>query len=72
MDRDSLISVDRTLAKLTSLERQGNDQKVVDRSPADRFKMVWPLTMSVWAFKDPTFAESRLQRHIVRVIRRER
>ena len=38
-------------------------------TPAQRLSMVWPLTRDAWAFKDGEDAESRLQRHVGRVLR---
>ncbi len=38
-------------------------------TPAERLSMVWQMTLDAWAFKDETVAESRLQRHSVRVLR---
>ncbi|CAM2067075.1 hypothetical protein SCOR_16980 [Sulfidibacter corallicola] len=39
-------------------------------TPAERLEMMWPLTVEAWAFKGEDVSESRLQRHVVRVIRR--
>ncbi len=55
--------------KLDSFEARDNDLK--DVPPEDRVAMVWPLTIDVWAFMGYDIAESRLSRHIVRVVRRE-
>ena len=55
--------------KLDSFETRDNDLK--DVPPEDRVAMVWPLTIDVWAFMGYDIAESRLSRHIVRVVRRE-
>jgi len=47
-----------------------------DRTPAECVQMVWPLTQQAWAFKQPApsteedRAQSRLQRHAVRLRRR--
>ena len=38
-------------------------------SPEQALEMIWPLTLDAWAFMKGTDAESRLQRHVVRVIR---
>jgi hypothetical protein len=36
-------------------------------------ELMWQLTVDAWAFKgEPEHAESRLQRHVVRVVRRGR
>ena len=55
--------------KLDRHEPRDNDLK--DALPEDRVAMVWPLTIDVWAFMGYDIAESRLSRHIVRVVRRE-
>jgi hypothetical protein len=47
------------------------DDDLKDASPADRVAMLWPLTVDVWAFMGYDIAESRLSRHIVRVLRRK-
>jgi hypothetical protein len=44
---------------------------VAELSPAERIGMMWQLALDAWAFKGETLhAESRLQRHVVRVHRR--
>lgn len=49
----------------------GLDEELKDTTPAERLAMVWPLTVDVWAFMGYDIAESRLSRHIVRVLRRK-
>jgi hypothetical protein len=44
---------------------------LLDKTPAERIEMVWQITMDAWAFKGEPIDQSRLQRHIVRVHRRE-
>ncbi len=40
------------------------------RSPGERLAMMWQLARDAWTFKgEPERAESRLQRHVVRVRR---
>ena len=41
-------------------------------TPEERVMMMWPLTVQAWLFKGEDHSESRLQRHIVRVIRRKK
>lgn len=61
------------------LEDQSSNDDLADRTPAELISMVWPLTKTAWAFKqagsnhasDIPDAEQRLQRHIVRVRRRQ-
>ena len=40
-------------------------------TPEERWGMMWQLTQDVWAFKGGLSAEPKLQRHIVRVLRRK-
>lgn len=62
--------MDRGHVEVTNLAHQGGDDFVAAPA-ADCLSMVWPLTIDAWAFKDPEVVESRLQRHVVRVVRRE-
>jgi hypothetical protein len=48
------------------------DDDLRDVSPAERMSMVWPLTVTAWAFKGEPVGESRLQRHLVRIQRGKR
>ncbi len=61
----------RDVVQLRSLESQGNDQRVIDRTPEECLNMVWPLTLAAWALAEPSMVESRLQRHVTRVTRLE-
>jgi hypothetical protein len=67
----SLPRVDRSVANRTTLEKQGHESGLPDTTPAERFLMVWPLTLAAWAFKEPNVVQPRLQRHVVRVVRRK-
>jgi hypothetical protein len=40
-------------------------------TPADALGRMWQVTLDAWAFKDPHFVESPLQRHVV-VLRRRK
>ena len=53
----------------TSLKEETDDLK--NTTPAERLAMMWQLALDAWAFKGEPLAESRLQRHIIRVYRRE-
>ena len=45
-------------------------QDVADLEPAERLGMMWQLARDAWAFKGGSeHAESRLQRHVVRIHR---
>lgn len=54
------------------LSDQGNDQDLEHTTATERLGMMWQLTLDAWAFMEPLDAESRLPRHIVRVLRPER
>lgn len=55
------------------LRDSGGHADVADLSMSERLEMMWQLAQDAWAFKGETeHAESRLQRHVVRVFRRER
>lgn len=64
-----LPRMDRTIVKRTTLDQQGVDAGVPNATPAERMMMVWPLTLTAWAFKEPNVVQPRLQRHVVCVIR---
>lgn len=68
----SFPRMDRTIVKRTTLDQQGRDAGVPAATPVERMMMVWPLTLTAWAFKEPNVVQSRLQRHVVRIIRSER
>jgi len=53
----------------TSLKEETDDLK--NTTPAERWAMMWQLALDAWAFKGEPIAESRLQRNIVRVLRRK-
>ena len=53
----------------TSLKEETDDLR--NTTPAERLAMMWQLALDAWAFKGEPLAESRLQRHIIRVYRRE-
>ena len=62
-------SMDRTRVKKSTLQAQGSDANVSVGTPGERMDLVWQLTLDAWAFKDPKLAESRFQRHAVRIVR---
>ncbi len=53
----------------TSLKEETDDLK--NTTPQERWAMMWQLALDAWAFKGEPLAESRLQRHIIRVYQRE-
>ena len=60
---------DRNRVVKSTLLAQGEQDVIVDGTPADRMGMVWQLTLDAWAFLDPVSAKSEFQRHVVRVKR---
>lgn len=60
--------VDRSTTRLLPLE--ADDDGYVEGNPATRLALVWSLTLDTRAFVDPTDAERRLQRNVVRLVRR--
>lgn len=63
-----MADIKRTV-QIKKLHEQGMESDLGNMTAADRLSLVWPLTLSAWAFKDETVAESRFQRHSVRVLR---
>lgn len=61
---------DRTL-RMRKLSEQGTEFDLRDTTPEARIGMMWQLAMDAWAFMGGCNAESRLPRHVVRVVRRE-
>jgi len=57
--------------RVVSLRDAEPTRDVADRTPGERMEMMWQLTLDAWAFKGEPCAESRLQRHVVRVRRRK-
>lgn len=58
--------------RVTKLSEQSDDFELKKMTtPTERILMMWQLALDAWAFKGETVAEPRLQRHIVRVFRRE-
>ena len=55
--------------RITRLKDQGDESDLDNTTPAERIDMMWQLTCDAWAFTGEFDAESRLPRHVVRVIR---
>ena len=49
-----------------------SDNGLKGKPPGELLGMVWPLTLSAWAFKENLNAEPRLQRDVVVLKRRGR
>ncbi len=48
------------------------DDELSHLPPGERMAMVWPITVTAWAFMGEPVGESRLQRRTVRIHRGER
>ncbi len=63
----------RRSVRVLRVREQRAQSDVVSLSVEERLEMMWQLALDAWAFKgDTRHAESRLQRYVVRVYRRER
>lgn len=62
--------VRKTRACKSTLAEQGQETDYLQYTPAERFALVWPLTISVWAMKGEDVSEQRLQRDVECVKRR--
>lgn len=63
----------RKVRVLSVRERRDDHADVADLTVEQRLEMMWQLALDAWAFTGATpDAEPRLQRHVVRVYRRER
>ena len=58
--------------RIQKLAEFGQESDLKSTTPAQRISMMWQLAVNAWAFKGESGAESRLSRHAVRVLRRER
>lgn len=60
----------RMRVRVRRLHEDQGAEDVADLTPAERVGMMWQLTQDAWTFKgEPERAQSRLQRHVVRVYR---
>lgn len=56
------------IVKMSEQDDAGDLRKTT--TPEERWAMMWQLAQDAWAFKGETVAEPKLQRHIVRLLRR--
>ncbi len=59
---------DRTI-RISKLSDQGTERDLADTTPAERIGMMWQLALDAWALKGETVSDSRVERHIQRIIR---
>ena len=62
---------DRQIVRRRRLQDEGDDDLLLHLTPAERIKMVWPMTQDCWAFVPGYDAEQEFQRHVGRVERRK-
>lgn len=72
MDTPPEPKLERDKIRVVGLHDQDVDMDLADMTPADRIGMMWQLALDAWAFMGEPVAEQGLQRHIVRILRRER
>jgi len=56
--------------RILPLTDHATDRDLPTTTPAERLAMMWQLTLDAWAFTGASDAQSRLQRHVVRLVRR--
>jgi hypothetical protein len=61
----------RQVVRKSTLAAQGTENDLRDTTAEQRLDMMWQLALDAWAMKGEK-VEPRLQRHVVRVIRRGR
>ena len=57
--------------KVRRLEEQGKETDLRSTDAAERLGMMWQLAQDAWAFMGEPVAESRLSRHLIRILRRK-
>jgi hypothetical protein len=63
--RDRVVRVRR-------LPDQEEESELNQTTPSERLCMMWQLALDAWAFMGESLAESRLPRHVVRIVQRGR
>ena len=66
----SVETNNREVIRIRSLSDQGTENDLQNTTAAERIAMMWPLALDAWAFKGEPVRESRLPRHVIRVVRR--
>ena len=72
MTPESERHLDRSRVRIVGLHDCEPDTDLEGTTAADRIGMMWQLALDAWAFMGEPVAEPGLQRHIVRILRRER
>jgi hypothetical protein len=58
------------LARKSTLAEQGQEEDYLRYTQAERFALVWPLTINAWAMKGEDVSQQRLPRDVDCVKRR--
>lgn len=64
------MNMNRKHTAIYRMSDRRNDD-IVPGTPADRIRLVWPLTREIASLSKKHDAERRLQRHVTRLGRRE-
>lgn len=56
--------------RILPLTDHATDRDLPTTTQAERLAVMWQLTLDAWAFTGAPDAQSRLQRHVVRLVRR--
>jgi hypothetical protein len=57
--------------RIRRLHEQVEETDLEGTTPSERISMMWQLALDAWAVEGDEFAQSRLPRHTVRLLRRE-
>jgi hypothetical protein len=57
--------------RIRRLHEQVEETDLEGTTPSERISMMWQLAFDAWAVEGDEFAQSRLPRHTVRLLRRE-
>jgi hypothetical protein len=58
----------RQIVRKSTLAQQGNEDDLRNSTAEERLEMMWQLALGAWAMKGEK-VESRLPRHVVRIVR---
>lgn len=65
-----MVPSDRQIVRKSTLAEQGHEDDLRAGTIADRWGMMWQLTVDAWAMKGEHVAEREFQRHVECVKRR--
>ena len=60
----------RQVARLTTLAKAHDRDDLALTTAAERFDMMWQVTLDAWTFLGEPVVEPRLPRHVERIVRR--